>query len=288
MPGSGRIRRGKVFSRRLRLGKEGMNIIYVCFPGGKHKVLTLSYDDGRLEDRRLVELFNRYGLKGTFHLNSGLQQEDRIPAREWPSLYRGHEVACHTLTHPTIARCPIEHTALQVLEDRRNLESVMGYPVRGMSYPNGSYSREIVELLPALGIEYCRVVGNTDSFEMPENYLLWKATCHHGHNLLENAERFVNLKKTQYLYMMYVWGHSYEFTNDQNWELMEAFGEKVGRRTDIWYATNIEIVDYMKAARNLRYTAAGDLVCNPNSCSVWISVNGEVREIKGGESARLS
>ena len=57
-------------------------IVYTCFPGGKHKVLTMSYDDGRLEDRRLVEIFNRNGIRGTFNLNAGLIREDRIPKEE--------------------------------------------------------------------------------------------------------------------------------------------------------------------------------------------------------------
>ena len=47
-----------------------MNKIYKAFPGGKHKVLTFSYDDGKLEDRRLVEIFNKNGLRGTFNLNT--------------------------------------------------------------------------------------------------------------------------------------------------------------------------------------------------------------------------
>ena len=41
---------------------------------------------------------------------------------------------------------------------------------------------------------------------------------------------------------------------------------------DIWYATNIEIVDYMKAARNLKFTVEGILVYNPGAIFVWISV----------------
>ena len=53
-----------------------MNRVYCCFPGGKHKALTMSYDDGRLEDRRLIEIFNRNGIRGTFHLNSGLWEGD--------------------------------------------------------------------------------------------------------------------------------------------------------------------------------------------------------------------
>ena len=102
-------------------------VIYTCFPGGKHKVLTMSYDDGRLEDRRLVELFNRYGIRGTFNLNGGLPRPERIPESEWVELYKGHEVACHTYHHPTISRSPLDQTARQVLADRMQLEGVCDF-----------------------------------------------------------------------------------------------------------------------------------------------------------------
>lgn len=262
--------------------------IYTCFPGGKHKVLTLSYDDGRVEDRRLVGLFNTYGLKGTFNLNSGLDWADRVPASEWRELYRGHEVACHTALHPTISRSPIDQVARQILEDRLLLESATGAPVRGLAYPNGSWTPEIAALLPALGIRYARVVGDTHDFAMPHDYMTWKATCHHTHNLMEDAERFVGLFKTQYLYMMYVWGHSYEFGEADNWDLMERFCDKVGGREDTWYATNIQVVDYMADAARLQFTAAGDAVYNPNAQSVWVEVDGDRLEIPGGQLVKLA
>ena len=265
--------------------------IYTCFPGGKHKVLTMSYDDGQIHDRRLVSIFNKYGIKGTFHLNSGFMnaREDgknddrRIKADEVRTLYAGHEVSCHTVFHPTISRCPITQVVRQVIEDREALEKMCGYPVRGMSYPNGSYSQEIIDALPACGIEYSRVVGDTHDFAFPGNYLAWKATCHHSKNLMENAKRFTELNKRQYLYMMYVWGHSYEFDrNDEfnSWEHIENFCRYIGGRDDIWYATNIEIVDYMNAAHNLKFTAAGDMVYNPSAIPVWITVDGEDNKIK--------
>ena len=264
-----------------------MKNIYICFPGGKHKVLTMSYDDGKIDDYRLVSIFNKNGIKGTFHLNSQLPMKERIPVSEYKKLYAGHEVSCHTCTHPTIARCPMEQVVGQILEDRKALEEAVGYPVRGLSYPNGSFSREIVAALPALGIRYARVVGNTDSFAMPDNFLTWMATCHHNHNLLELGKEFINLHKTQYLYMMYVWGHSYEFTRDNNWELIEEFCSMVGGKEDIWYATNIEIVDYMDAAKRLYYTAAGDKVYNPSAQSVWLEIEKEKIEIPGGQMCKI-
>ena len=269
----------------MTIKRQNFSTIYTCFPGGKHKVLTMSYDDGKIYDRRLIALFNKYGIKGTFHINgNGLFGDmgpmQRIPFAEIKDLYKGHEVSCHTYTHPTIARCPLSQVVQQIIEDRKALEAACGYPVRGMSYPNGSYSREIMQMLPACGIEYSRVVGNTDDFGFPENYLEWKSTCHHSHNLMENAERFAELHKTQYLYMMYVWGHSYEFGEDEEeWEKMEKFCEYIGGRDDIWYAANIEIVDYMNAAQNLKFSAAGDMVYNPNAVPVFISVDGDCKKI---------
>ena len=260
---------------------------YICFPGGKHKVLTMSYDDGRPEDRRLVSIFNEYGIRGTFNVNSGLDQDNRIPMSEYPSLYEGHEVACHTHPHPTIARCPMEQVVAQVLEDRKILEDVMGYPVRGLAYPNGSYSKEIMDVLPALGIRYARTVTSTMGFAIPENFLAWDATCHHNKNLLELGRQFVDLHKTQYLYMMYVWGHSYEFGLQDNWNVIVDFCKLAGGHDDIWYATNIEIVDYLDDAKRLQYTASGDMVYNPNFQSVWIEVDGEKIEVPGGQTAVL-
>lgn len=271
--------------------KKLMNI-YSCFPGGKHKALTMSYDDGREEDRRLVALFNKHGIKGTFNLNYGIDwdsrtDELRVPITEYKELYKGHEMASHTYTHPTIERCPLEQVVEQILEDRKGLEAIAGYPVRGLAYPNGSYSEEIEKLLPALGIRYARIVGSSDNFAMPRNFMEWKATCHHNHNLLELGKQFIESFKTQYLYLMYVWGHSYEFTSKNNWELMEEFCQLVGGRDDIWYATNIEIVDYVEVRNRLQFSADCSFVYNPSVASAWLNVDGKIVEIPGGQNVKL-
>lgn len=266
-----------------------MNKVYQCFPGGYHKALTMSYDDGKVQDRRLVEIFNRHGIKGTFHLNSGLFGDaQRVPPDEIPALYAGHEISCHTVTHPTIARCPLPEVAEEVLADRRALEAIAGYPVRGLSYPNGSVSRNIEALLPLCGIRYSRVVGNTDGFSLPENPYRWTATCHHNHRLMELGQQFIDLHKQQYLYLMYVWGHSYEFDNQHNWNLMEDFCALVGRRDDIWYCTNIEFMDAMDDYARLQFAADNSFVYNPNARDCWVRVNDGVPIcIPSGATVRL-
>ncbi|MGN0515333.1 MAG: polysaccharide deacetylase family protein [Lachnospiraceae bacterium] len=286
--------------------------IYMAFPGGKHKVLTMSYDDGKFADRRLVSIFNKYGIKGTFNLNSRLVNDGlRIDPSEWKELYKGHEVATHTSTHPTIDRCPNIEIVEEYLNDRKFLESVMGYPIRGHAYPNGSYSKRVERIMEDLGIKYGRiigdyyadeyntrqakqechfdVVGDVNGFAFPENFLEWKPTCHHNHNLLGFGEAFKNIKKKQYLYMMYVWGHSYEFDRDNNWEVIEQFCEMMSNQDDIWYATNIEIVDYMDAYNRLQFAADLSFVYNPSAMSVWLIINDDkVVEVPGGATIALN
>ena len=131
--------------------------IYISFPEGKAKALTMSYDDGKLQDERLVSIFNKYGIRGTFNLNYGMMDKaglvpPRIPKDRICSLYKGHEIATHTMTHPTIARCPMTAVAREILEDRSGLEQITGTIIRGHAYPNGSYNEEIKQLFRQLGI----------------------------------------------------------------------------------------------------------------------------------------
>ena len=269
--------------------------IYTVFPEGKHKVLTLSYDDGKIADKRLVALLNEYGIKCTFNVNSGMENnsiknyyEERIPLSEYKDLYEGHEVACHTVTHPTIARCPKEQIIRQVIQDRAKLEDVMGKTIRGLAYPNGSYSDQVVDILKCCGIVHARTVNSTHSFSMPEDFLRWNPTCSHRDSEVENlCQEFLSLKKTQYLYMFYLWGHSYEFERDDNWDVIEKFAKDMSQKDDIWYATNIEIVDYLDASSRVQISVNGDFAYNPNAMDIWLEVDKKPVLIKGGMQISL-
>ena len=134
------------------------------------------------------------------------------------------------------------------------------------------------------------MVETVPDFALPKDPLEWHATCHHDDpKLMEYAEFFADFKKSQYLKLMYVWGHSYEFDNNDNWDVIENFCKYMGGRDDIWYATNIEIIDYMDAAKRLRFSADYEKVYNPNACSVWLQLNSDkCVEIEGGTLVDLN
>ena len=118
---------------------------------GKMKAVTFSLDDGVTQDIRMVELLNKYGLKATFNLNSELlgqptlllQKSGRrishykVAPTDVKELYKDHEVAVHTLTHPNLTTLDEAEIIRQVEEDRKNLEALVGYDVVGMAYPCG-------------------------------------------------------------------------------------------------------------------------------------------------------
>lgn len=258
------------------------------FPNGGHKAVVFSFDDGRTHDRRLVETMNRYGLKGTFHLNSGaFGREGYVTADEIAELYKGHEVSAHTVTHPFLEQSPMDQVAEEILSDRAALESLVGYPVRGMSYPYGTYNDQVVGALPALGIEYSRTVQSHGGFGMPEDPLRWHPTCHHK-TMVEKAEEFIKLEsKYNRWQLLFIWGHSYEFENDNNWELMDRVGEILGGQEGLWHATMAEVLAYRDAALSLRFSVDRTFVNNPASTDVWISVDGESTVIPAGRTISL-
>lgn len=263
-----------------------MRIKFNYWKDGKKKALTMSYDDGNVADRRLVELFNAHGIKGTFHLNSGRFSDWTISPDEIPTLYAGHEVSAHSLTHHFMECTPREEVCYEVLEDRRRLEQICGYPVCGASYPQGTYNTELVEALRMLGYRYCRTTKATGKFALPDDFLLWHPSCHHNdEKLMTYLEKLRTA--TRPLALLYVWGHSYEFDRNDNWALIENFCREASGDPDIWYATNIEIYDYVSALRALRFSADRTLVYNPSACDVWIEADRVCVKVPGGATLRL-
>jgi peptidoglycan/xylan/chitin deacetylase (PgdA/CDA1 family) len=251
-----------------------MKIRFNCYKDGKHKALTMSYDDGQLHDLRLLEIFNKYGIKGTFHLNSAKLGEDRfVTPEQVTAAYAGHEVSVHSLTHPFLERISDEELVHEITEDRKILEGLCGYPVRGMSYPFGTYTQELIGKLRTLGMQYARTVKNSGSFNLPADFMEWHPTAHHcDPKLMERLEKFKASRHSMPLF--YVWGHSYEFPQMDNWHVIEAFCAAAANDPDVWYATNIEIFDYVTAMRSLRFSADRTMVYNPSAVDVWVEVDG--------------
>ena len=269
----------------------------MLFEGGKRKALTFSYDDGTIYDKKLVSLLKKYDMKATFNLNSGLlgQKEHRmingintdfsqIEPWEVKTVYADQEVASHTVNHSSIVGLSQNMGAAEVLKNKQKLEELTGRPVRGFAYPYGSYNELAEEILSACGIEYARTADSSNYFDIPQDFLEWHPTCHHdAPELLKLAEKFCNDDSLQ-PQLFCIWGRSYEFAQKDNWQVLEEFMKYVSDyREKIWFATSIEIVDYVKAFRELRCSSDGRILQNPTEMTLWFEMDREIHCIHGNE-----
>ena len=275
--------------------------IYMRFPEGRSKVLTFSYDDGVETDIRFMEILDKYNMKGTFNINSGLYAPEgtvypegtvhrRMTKSQCETVYKNHEVALHALTHPFLEQLHTVHCTYEIMEDRKNLEKLTGKITRGMAYPFGTTSDMVVDVLKSCGIAYARTTVSTENFNLPKDWLRLPATCHHRvPNLMDLAKTFVEMDLTnRSSKMFYLWGHTYEFDGNDNWYVIEEFAEYMGNREDkIWYATNIEIYDYIKAYEQLHFDAEGTMCTNPTAVKIWLEKDNIIYCINPGETIQL-
>ncbi|MGN0812543.1 MAG: polysaccharide deacetylase family protein [Candidatus Coproplasma sp.] len=269
---------------------------YIRFPGGKAKAFTLSYDDGIKADLRLLEIMKKYGLKGTFNLNSRLFDCENWHGRlDEEGTYNafvdcGQEIALHGARHVFLNKVPLPEAVREVVDNREYLEEKFDRIIRGMAYAYNGFNEQVKRVLKDLGVAYARTTKSTYSFDIPTDWLELNPTCHHRDAKLSKiADRFINSSpedefKHREGWLFYLWGHSYEFDDDNNWEVIEDLGKRLSQRNDIWFATNIEVYDYVTAYNNLIFSIDGERVFNPSSQCVWIEVRGRIYAVESGKT----
>lgn len=279
------------------------NLIEMLFPEGKTKALLLSYDDGRIEDRRLVALMNTYHLVGTFHLNSNkLGTPTYLTKEEIKDLFQNHEVSVHTANHPNLTNSSKAEIVYEITEDRKALEQLTHNLVRGMAYPFGNNNDFVVETIKDLGIEYARTVDDTYNFKIPEDFLRWHPSIHQFAKAYwepnqpekdqQELNRFYQLindfSQTKELSILDIWGHSWEMGTDENkWKETEKFFKLLANKPSIYYTTQIALVDYINAFRNLKFNVNKTMVTNQSAVKIFFKANNKTYSINPGETMTI-
>ena len=237
------------------------------------KYFTMSFDDGLEQDKRIIQILNRYGIKCTFNLNAGLfgiqkrvgrignigfleypegstgfktrfkhNDHHRIPVDEIAQVYEGFEIASHGYKHEALAMIKPEQMEESIRMDVEGLSTLAGYPIVGHAYPGGSSSDKVAACLKKYGIIYAREVLATGTFSFPKDPLRYRATSLvWNKKLFDLADRFIKAEPQTDDLLFYIWGHGYELdfaTELASWERFERFCEKIAGQKDILYCTN--------------------------------------------------
>lgn len=263
------------------------------YPGGKTKAFNISYDDGIAQDVRFVRLLNRYGLKGTFNLNSGLMdppftwthecgmEVTRLPKDTVVALYQGHEVASHTLMHPYMHDLNEQEIMYQLAADKENLQRLFGHEIAGFAVPFTYYSELVAQCAQNCGFEYARISEESYDYRPSSDYYHWKGSIFHWS---EGLDAFVEgfLTTDTELALCQIVGHSYDLDVFDMWERMEAICQKVSADPTIWPATHLEIVRYLKAMAQIH--VAHDCIYNPSDRELWFAIDDQVICLAPGAS----
>lgn len=278
--------------------------IFMRFPGGLAKALTLSYDDAVEQDFRLIDIMTAHGLKGTFNISSAQYiDKDYVypPEKKWgqrmtreraTELYSrdGIEPALHAFTHPHLHTQPAPQIAYEIIKNRAELEEQFGGIVRGMAYPYGTYNDEVIRVLRDCGIVYARTTRATRTFALPEDWLTLHPTCHHTDAQLPDlTKKFIEERphSDQQPWMFYLWGHAYEFVRDDNWHIIEQFAEQISGKDDIWYATNIEIWEYTENFKRLVFSLDERYAYNPTAQPLYFIINRKHYTVNPGQTIQI-
>lgn len=237
------------------------------------KYFAWSFDDGLEQDKRIVDILSKYGMGATFHLNSGLfgdktyegrignlgvietpavrfdprkrhalpfAEHFRIPADEVVDVYRGFEIASHTVSHANLARCAEVERAREIADDVQALSNMFGQRVVGFAFPYGAGVKKSRPALEAAGVRYARLATTAKAvqeFRFPQDPLSMPLTCWHiSKKTFATLQAFFDAtaEDDDLFFLMFAHGYEFDFgTHHSNWTRFERICDLVARHDDI-------------------------------------------------------
>ena len=94
--------------------------------------------------------------------------------------------------------------------------------------------------------------------------------------------------QTKDLAVLDIWGHSWEMGSDaKKWSETERFFKYFSARSDVYYCKQIDLVDYIQAFRNLRFSMNETMVFNPSAQRVYFRCNKVLQSVGPGETLNI-
>ena len=273
---------------------EKNTFINWTYPDGKYKALIMSYDDGLDDDIALAQLFDRYGIIGTFHLNSGLLDTRAIWNEGKPNeilqtylskdtlvhVFKNHEIAVHGTYHKALAGLSDKEILEEINVDIENLIILSDRKISSMAYAFGSTNDHVAEVIGTTPLTNARTVKSSYNFDLPKDYYLWNPTCHDS-EALEYLEAYISLDSPS-LSLFYVWGHSWELRDTLRNQNILKFCNKIGDRDDIWYTGAGNFADYHASLKALEI--GPQQIVNPEGNGVvYYREKGQLKSLDPGQ-----
>ena len=216
------------------------------------KIFVFSFDDGTVHDIKMISILNKYGLKGTFNLNSGLNNFVwynngiaiyRLDLNEYKYIYDGHEVSSHSLTHTHMTSLDDAGVIYESKQDIENLENIFQRKITSFAFPFSDFSQREIELIKQNNeLTNIRVSEIDESFRYPNDVYKIPITSLDLNRAMELFKAFERLKEGLFVFA----GHSYDFYMNDSFDQLEQFVKELSKCKDIEVMTMQEMIEYIK------------------------------------------
>ena len=211
--------------------------------------IVFSWDDGAVEDLKLINLHKKYGIPGMFFVPTFNREGRKVITKEDISSNCSEliQFGGHTFNHvylPTIEIDDVEH---EILANKKYLEDSTNQEINHFCLPGGKYNRQILKIVGKY-FKSCRTADTMNVIHKKK--FLIKPTIHfynRGYkSLFFNSLKHFNFKgaffvlrnkKKNYFDLiksfinfeskrdsiLVVWGHSWEIEEKGLWDVLEDF-----------------------------------------------------------------
>jgi len=231
-------------------------------------LVTTSWDDDSLSNRKTASILNKFGILGTFYISgsdlAGSFEDERI-RRMVLELYRsGHEIGAHTKNHSNLTECQCAVT--EIRDFKKELEDFLTNEVISFAYPYGKYNAESKEYVKISGFKYARST-NKWSISLPQDvYEAGVTTFASKHLVLRDRIEFICnffprgisrfmrwIDIAKFLFdlacehsgVFHLYGHSWELEAQGQWDMLVELFRYMKRKKGVTYVTNGGLLEFL-------------------------------------------
>ena len=151
----------------------------------KKIIVTTSWDDGSVEDLRILNLLNKYNLKGTFYVPKNINFEikkgkylQRISDKEILEIAKTQEIGAHTMNHTYLNKLHGDELYSEIKNSKDWIELLLNKKIRVFACPGGIFNSEIIETIKKSGFIGANV-GGIFNVEIKDPFLVgFSAHCY--------------------------------------------------------------------------------------------------------------
>lgn len=211
-------------------------------------LITFSWDDGSVEDMKMVDLSMKYSIPGMFFIPASNPERGVIGKSEIREIEAGgFEIGAHTYSHRYLSELRISEGEQEIIKGRDFLEDVVGNKIHHFCFPGGRYNKRLVKISG----DHFKSARTADTGALIDNNTFLLKPSLHFYNrgkssLLYNSfknrsaifpavlknlteDSYFNLLKkiitwldeSKGIHRMIIWGHSWEIEQNSLWNELE-------------------------------------------------------------------